>query len=162
MVVLTEKKSSSLVQGRAASDLSLRIVGTLRDGQIVRLSAPKCTIGSAKGCTLRLRCAAVQPLHCLILRGSLGTVVRSWSARTRLNGQRFSDALLVAGDRLKIGPIELEVLSSSLTGQKLVEQESGQRQAKIEPQTIFGRQERKGHRAAWQQHRVTEEAQSPH
>ena len=128
MFVLTEKKTTSLVQGRAAGDLSLRIVGTLRDGQIVRLSAPKCTIGSAKGCTLRLRCAAVQPLHCVILRGSRGTVVRSWSARTRLNGQRFCDALLAAGDRLKIGPIELEVLSSSQPEQNLVEQESERRQ----------------------------------
>jgi hypothetical protein len=40
-------------------------------------------------------------------------VARSWSGGTRLNGRCFVDAPLVAGDRLAIGPIELEVLSST-------------------------------------------------
>ena len=77
---------------------------------MIRLSSPKCTIGSAEGCTLRLRCVGVKPLDCVIFRGSHGTVVRSWSTNNRLNGQDFVDAPLVAGDRLKVGPIELEVL----------------------------------------------------
>lgn len=143
MVVLAWKHSNHLVQGRAPGDLSLRIVGTRRDGQIVRLSAPKCTIGSAEGCTLRLRCAGVQPLNCVILRGSRGTVARSWSARTRLNGHRFGDVLLAAGDRLQIGPIELEVLASSPAGQIPLERQdasdTGPRQAQIEQQTVFDR-----------------------
>jgi hypothetical protein len=113
MVVAAWKQSTHRVQGQAEGNLGLRIVGTLRDGQIVHLSASKCTIGSAEGCTLRLRCVGVQPVNCLILRGSRGTVIRSWSTKTRLNGQPFSDAPLVAGDRLKIGPIELEVLATS-------------------------------------------------
>ncbi|MBI3839352.1 MAG: hypothetical protein HY288_15645 [Planctomycetia bacterium] len=159
MVVLAWKHSPELVQGPAPGDLSLRIVGTLRDGQIVRLSAPKCTIGSAKGCTLRLRCAGVQPLNCVILRGSRGTVVRSWSAKTRLNGRGFSDALLVAGDRLKVGPIELEVLPSSLPGKNRVEQEDKQRPAELERQIAFARQEFERDRATCEQHRKTDEAQ---
>jgi hypothetical protein len=158
MVVLSENKSPSLVQGRAAGDLSLRIVGSQRDGQIVRLSASKCTIGSARGCTLRLRCVGVRSLDCVILRGSRGTVIRSWSARTRLNGQPFGDALLASGDRLKIGPIELEVLCLSLPGQDLLEREPGQQQAEIEQQSDLGRHEFKGHCAAWQQHREVQGA----
>ena len=40
-----------------------------RDGQIVRLRAAKCTVGSGPQCTLRLRARGVGPLHCLIVRG---------------------------------------------------------------------------------------------
>jgi hypothetical protein len=112
MVVLAKKHSSRLAQGQACAGLCLRIVGTARNGQIVRLAAPKCTIGSARGCTLRLVAAGVRPLHCVILCGSRGTVIRCWDADTRLNGHTFSDALLVVGDRLTIGPIELEVVAS--------------------------------------------------
>jgi hypothetical protein len=79
-----------------------------------------------------------------------------------LNGQRFSDAMLTPGDRLKIGPIELEVLSSSLPEQNLHGQESGQQQAEIEPQTDFRRHELKGHGAEWQQHREAEFARPQH
>jgi hypothetical protein len=52
-------------------------------------------------------------LHCLILRGARGTVARCWSGGTRLNGERFADARLSAGDRLAIGPIELEVITAA-------------------------------------------------
>jgi hypothetical protein len=113
MVLIAWKHDSRLVQGIPSGDLCLRIVGTARDGQVVRLAAPKCTIGSARGCTLRLHAAGVRPVHCVILRGVRGTVARCWSGGTRLNGRSFVDAPLVAGDRLAIGPIELEVLSST-------------------------------------------------
>jgi hypothetical protein len=113
MVPIAWKRDSRLVQGIPSGDLCLRIVGTARDGQIVRLAAPKCTIGSARGCTLRLLASGVRPVQCVILRGVRGTVARSWSGGTRLNGRGFVDAPLVAGDRLAIGPIELDVLSST-------------------------------------------------
>ena len=85
-------------------------MGSERHGQVVRLAAPKCTIGSAEGCTLRLRAAGVRPLHCIILRGSHGTAIRCWARDTRLNGLPFGDSLLAPGDRLSIGPIEFDVL----------------------------------------------------
>ncbi len=110
MVVVAWKYSSRLTQGQASGDLCLRIVGTSHRGEVARLAAPKCTIGSAEGCSLRLRAAGVRPLHCVILRGLHGTVVRSWAPDTRLNGQPFNDAILMTGDRLGIGPIELEVV----------------------------------------------------
>ena len=40
-------------------------------------------------------------------------MVRSWSPDTRLNGRGFTDAQLLKGDRLSIGPIELEVVDAS-------------------------------------------------
>jgi hypothetical protein len=57
-------------------------------------------------------------VHCLILRGEQGTVIRRWSPHTRLNGATFTDALLQPGDRLSIGPVELDVIS---TGQTVAE-----------------------------------------
>ncbi|MCE5269006.1 MAG: hypothetical protein LLG00_14105 [Planctomycetaceae bacterium] len=37
-------------------------------------------------------------------------MIRRWSSDTRLNGQSFTDAPLAAGDRIGIGPIELDVV----------------------------------------------------
>jgi len=93
-------------------DLVLRICGTSRDGQLVRLRSPKCTIGSGPSCTFRVRARGVRPVHCLILRGARQTVIRRWSADTRLNGGAFSDAPLGPGDRLGVGPAEFEVLDT--------------------------------------------------
>jgi len=97
----------------ADRELVLQICGSIRHGQIVRLKSTKCTIGSGPRSTLRLRAPGVQPLHCLILRGAAGTVIRRFAADTRLNGRGFTDAPLVAGDRLTIGPIEFTVLEGS-------------------------------------------------
>jgi hypothetical protein len=102
----------SSLMGSATKDLVLRVCGSTRHGQVVRLRSAKCTIGSGPRCTLRLRARGVAPVHCLILRGGAGTVVRRWSPDTRLNDQAFTDADLVPGDHLSIGPIDLEVLES--------------------------------------------------
>jgi hypothetical protein len=111
-MVFVAGKQSSPVLGSPDQDLCLRIVGSDHHGKIVRLAGAKCTIGSADGCTLRLRAAGVRPMHCLILRGSGGTIVRSWAPNTRVNGRAFRDARLVPGDRLSIGPVEFAVLGA--------------------------------------------------
>ena len=103
-------------------ELVLRVCGTARDGQFVRLTSAKCSIGSGPRCTLRLAARGVGPLHCLILRGEGGTVVRRWSADTRLNGRAFSDAVIAPGDRLSVGPIELEVVQTGSSGSRLEEE----------------------------------------
>ncbi len=110
MVFVASKDCSRFVQGSPAGELRLRVVGSARDGQIVELKSPKCAIGSARGCTLRLVARGVRPVHCLILRGTKGTVARSWAPNTEINGQVFRDSLLQVGDRLSIGPVEFEVL----------------------------------------------------
>jgi len=94
----------------ADREFVLRVCGSPRHGQIVRLRSPKCTIGSGPRCTLRLRAVGVQPVHCLVLRGAAGTVIRRLAADTRLNGRAFGDTRLVPGDRLSVGPIEFEVI----------------------------------------------------
>lgn len=96
-----------------AGELALRIRGGDYHGRVVRIRASQCTVGSAPDCTLRLSGPGLRPLHCIILRGEAGATVRRWSPDTQLNGRAFSDALLMPGDRLSVGSIELEVLEDA-------------------------------------------------
>ena len=107
------QRSVSELMGPPRGDLTLRIAGTECNGQVIRLAAAKCAVGSAPICTLRLRAMGVRPLDCLIWRGEGGMTVRRRSPDTRLNGPTFTDALLQPGDRLSIGPIEFEVLDDT-------------------------------------------------
>src|SRR5262245_4673218 len=83
-------------------------------GKTIRLISRKCTIGSAKGCTLRLEAAGVPELAMWVVRGSAQTIVRSNSSQVELNGQGFTDAVLKPGDVLKVGPVEFVVVSCPL------------------------------------------------
>lgn len=100
--------SSSLL-GAPAGELVLKICGGEHDGRVLRLTAAKCLIGSAPGCTLRLRARGIRPVHALILRGPAGTVIRCWSNDTQLNERAFTESLLAVGDKIQIGPITLSV-----------------------------------------------------
>lgn len=51
------------------------------------------------------------PPHVLVMHGSRRTIVRSLGTAALLNGQPFHEALLRGGDRLSIGPTELEAHS---------------------------------------------------
>ncbi|NLX95525.1 MAG: hypothetical protein GXY83_05055 [Rhodopirellula sp.] len=97
----------------ASDDLVLRICGSSRNGQVVRIRAGKCTIGSSPQCTLRIRSRGVMPLHCLLIRGTRRTVIRRWAPDTLLNGKAFTDSELLPGDRLSVGQLELEVLPTA-------------------------------------------------
>lgn len=107
------RPSGSLL-GRRQESLTLRVCNSQHDGREIRLRSPKCTIGSAPGCTLRLKAPGVQPLHCWIITGQGGTVVRRQHANTLLNGGAFDDAPLAPGDRLQVGPIQLEVVACAV------------------------------------------------
>jgi hypothetical protein len=104
---------SSHLLGSPPGDLLLRLIPPDGQPKVIRTAAVKCTVGSAPSCTIRLPRAGVEPVHCVILRGNRQTLVRCWSEQTRLNGQRFTEAPLVLGDRLGVGPIELEVVSDN-------------------------------------------------
>lgn len=108
----TTSESPNLATNIVAA-LRLRFRGGQHHGQVVRVSSQKCTIGSAPNATLRLSCPGVHPVHCLVLRGEAGTVIRRMSPDTLLNGEQFEDEALNAGDTLSIGPIEFEVLADS-------------------------------------------------
>ncbi|MEX0711306.1 MAG: FHA domain-containing protein, partial [Pirellulales bacterium] len=96
--------------GEAPPTLRLRALGGQRAGSVFELAEQKCTLGAADSCTLWLDEPDLSPLHCVILRGEVHTLVRCWSPTTSLNGSPFDDALLQPGDRLTLGRVELEVL----------------------------------------------------
>lgn len=104
------RKMSRLL-GSPTGELVFSILTGEHQGRQVRIRGAKCTIGSGRGCTLRLRARGVQPLHCWILRGAGGTIVRRRHRDTQLNGCTFEDSILSPGDRLRIGSVELEVTS---------------------------------------------------
>jgi len=93
--------------------LALQVSGPGRPARLVRLRSPKCTVGSGAGCTLRLRADGVDALHCWILRGEAGTVIRCLGGAASLNGTRFDEALLSIGDRVALGTVELVVVECS-------------------------------------------------
>jgi hypothetical protein len=78
--------------------------------RLVRIRSPKCTIGSAAGCTLRLRAKGVGPLHCWVLRGTTAAIVRRFHGATSLNGHTFDESALRPGDRLQFGSVEVELV----------------------------------------------------
>lgn len=103
-------EDSAPLLGRDGGTLALKVCGGSHRGRVIQIRAAKCTVGSAAGCTLRLRATGVRPLHCWILRGPSGTVVRRCASGTLLNGLAYEDAPLRRGDRLRIGMVELEVV----------------------------------------------------
>jgi len=107
---MAESLPHSIPRDVAKGDLVLQILGGPRDGQVVRLRSAKCTIGSSPNCSLRVVARGVRPVHCLVLRGDQATLARSWAPDTRLNGKTFTDAPLVPGDLLSIGPVDFKVL----------------------------------------------------
>ncbi len=108
--VLPPSKRASKLLGKSSSPLVLKVEGTERDGQIIRVHAPKCLVGSDAGCQLRLIAADVQPKHCVIYRGQGGMIVKSWTRDTRINGNTISEAWLRIGDRLSLGSLSFEIL----------------------------------------------------
>src|SRR5262245_6546671 len=110
-------QTSPAAEGRPASrllanvgEMTIRVHAPKHEPREVRIRSPKCTVGSAAGCTLRLRARGVGGLHCWILRGPQGTVVRRLHGSTTLNGAQFDDSPIKIGDRLRIGPVELEIV----------------------------------------------------
>ncbi|EAQ81021.1 FHA domain-containing protein [Blastopirellula marina] len=95
--------------GKPLSPLVLRVEGTERDGQIVRLERAKCVIGSAASCTLRLAAAGVRPRHCVIWRGSAGMILQRVEADVLVNGQSVCEAALVAGDLITVGAVTFRI-----------------------------------------------------
>ncbi len=90
-------------------EISFRMFGSRREGQLLRIVGEKFSVGSAPGCSLSLRSEQVAPLHLIGVHGPEGTLVRAFSPDTRLDGRTISDAWVAVGDRLSIGPIDLEV-----------------------------------------------------
>ncbi len=111
-MVASRSSTPSYALQTPLGELVLRVRGPGREGQVIRLRSVKCSIGSGSRCTLRLDARGVRAVHCVLFRGAERTIARRWAPDTRLNGNAFIDAELRPGDRLSIGPIELDVLET--------------------------------------------------
>ena len=101
--------------------ITLKVSGSGKEeARLVQIRSAKCTVGSAVGCTLRVRGAGVGPLACWILRGPAGAVVRRLHGPVTLNGGQFEESALKNGDRLRIGGVELEVVDCNQPTQQPV------------------------------------------
>ncbi len=108
---MADTLSTSLRQS-AADALTLRILGPDGRGRLVRPKANQIAIGADEKCALRLRGAAFQPTHCVIVCQADGVRVRKLADPTWLNDRSFEESALAAGDCLRVGPVEIEVVAA--------------------------------------------------
>ncbi len=107
-MLLPQHQTALSPDGEIPSSARLR----LRAGsQTVELPLGKTTIGSSPRCNLRIQQPEVHPLHCLISREPGSLSARRWAGEARLNGEAFDEAPLAAGDRLRIGSVEVEIVA---------------------------------------------------
>lgn len=85
----------------------MQISGADRNGQQLVLKNRKSILGSHESCTVKLNSPTVQPVHCMIINGKKGTIVRNFHADTRINGHAFQDQWLEAGDAISVGSVDL-------------------------------------------------------
>ncbi|HEX5273012.1 MAG TPA: FHA domain-containing protein, partial [Gemmataceae bacterium] len=66
--------------------------------------------GRADGCDVRLNADGILPVHCALVRGADGFVVRALpGAATQLNGRPVDESLVHDGDLLAVGPFQFRV-----------------------------------------------------
>ncbi len=99
--------ASTVTEKGIALGLSL---STDPEAVLAELTATPQTLGSGPRCTIRLDAPGLRPMHCVVTPTAEGPVVRRWAAETLLNGEDFSESILVSGDCLQVGPIELTVI----------------------------------------------------
>jgi pSer/pThr/pTyr-binding forkhead associated (FHA) protein len=103
-------------------DLKLVVIGGKNAGRVIPIAGQKFLIGRAEDCHLRPNSDLVSRHHCVIMIGQQTVTVRDFGSRngTHLNGERIQrDEPLRSGDRLRVGPLEFEVLLKvGLAGQK--------------------------------------------
>jgi hypothetical protein len=86
--------------------LTGRLAGTHKP-----LSVPLTSVGRQPGCDIRLDVEGVEDLHCVIVCGPQGLVLRDLQSEsgTFLNGERVQNRPLGDGDLLTVGPFQFQV-----------------------------------------------------
>lgn len=101
-----------------------------RKGARQPLGVPLTFIGRSRGCDIRLNADGVEPMHCLVVQGPDGLILRDLESTSGsfVNGQRVKTQLLREGDLLTIGQFQFQVrLSEAAT--KAATPTVGQREA---------------------------------
>ncbi|MEM6777871.1 MAG: hypothetical protein AAF670_09450 [Planctomycetota bacterium] len=76
----------------------------------LRLAGARYTIGSGVGCSIRLEDASLRPLHAVLIRDQHRVLVRAYSVPFLINQVRTTEGFLDAGDVLRLGAYEFELL----------------------------------------------------
>ena len=99
--------SNTQHQNSKPTKLAFALRSKQRADQDLVLSKKKSTVGSHKDCTVVLNSDQIQPMHCMVIQGQQGTIVRNFHPDTRINGESFGDAWLNESDCISIGNVDL-------------------------------------------------------
>lgn len=100
-------------------NVKLKVVGGKHDGQGIAVPGPKFFIGRAEDCQLRPGSEMVSRHHCVLLLENGFLAVRDFGSKngTFVNGERVkAERELQAGDKLRVGPLEFEVVTEVNVG----------------------------------------------
>ncbi len=112
--------SNTQHQNSSTTKLVLALQSKQRADQELVLSKKKSTLGSHKDCTVVLNSDQIQPMHCMVIQGQRGTIVRNFHPDTRINGESFGDAWIGEGDSISIGNVDL-LNRANVTNNQLAE-----------------------------------------
>lgn len=84
-----------------------------------QLVAPATFVGRTQGCEVRLNVDGVDPLHCVVISGPDGPILRDLNSLhgTFVNGSRTDQHALQNGDLVKVGPFQFRFEAASATAQ---------------------------------------------
>jgi pSer/pThr/pTyr-binding forkhead associated (FHA) protein len=94
-------------------EVQLKVLVGSSAGQKIKVPGPKFYIGRSEDCQLRPRSDLISRHHCALIVEGEYVAIRDFGSKngTFVNGERVSsERELKAGDHLKVGPLEFEVL----------------------------------------------------
>lgn len=100
-------------------DFRLKILGGAKSGQEIPVRPGKFFIGRAEDCHLRPHSDLISRHHCVFTHADEYTSIRDFGSKngTYVNGERLvGERELRAGDTLKVGPLEFEVVLEAKVG----------------------------------------------
>ncbi len=103
-------------------DVTLVVLGGKRPGQQIAVPGPEFVVGRAPECKLRPNSDMVSRRHCVIKIEEGSATIRDLGSRngTLVNDEKITgEHELRTGDKVKVGPLEFEVLlSTAIVGKK--------------------------------------------
>ena len=102
---------------------SLKVIGGKNDGKVIQFKTKKFLVGREQDCHLRPNSDLVSRHHCVFTLDDYALRLRDLGSTngTLVNGRRIrGETLLMAGDVVRIGKLDLEVVIGSTAGAELV------------------------------------------
>ena len=98
------------MQSRDRGAVEFRVTCSGSPVRRLRLTGNRYTFGSAEGCSIRLSDETLRPMHAVLLRDASRVIVRAYSVPVQVNTSRTNEAHLRAGDVLRLGQFQFELL----------------------------------------------------